>query len=827
MSRRILNLSSLPWQFGRIDRQPFSPQPVDDRPAVTEWLPARVPRDVRADLIAAGRIPPVETPEGIAAGAWVDDCDWWYRAELPAAFAPDDVAILEADGIDYFSAIWLDDRLVATHAGMFARQILELSPHLNRPGSHELAIRIWGGGALPRLPNPPWRQAMRWLVDKVSPGTEYFPDRMATPKAQFSFGWDFAPRLLSAGIWDDLRLVVTRGAYIEDLWVQAKPVDVRRGAARPGGEEAETLTPARFEVRLRVRRWQPGSMRAEIVVEPEGSSAVDSVSSGQMPMPSAAPQVMRRQPPSSMVNRPSSFSGQNLDLGLHLDLPSARLWWPWDQGEPHRYRVTARLVDDNGVLDEASQVIGVRSVARTELPGGGKWRWVINGRPVFLRGANWVPADVLPGRVSEADYVRLLNQARDAGINFLRVWGGGLREKRAFWEMCDRLGIVAWQEFPLACAFFDHYPRDPAYLSLLADEARGIVRALRNHPSLIAWSGGNEINPARERLPLGTLAGVLAEEDPSRPWIPASPCEGDVHQWQVWHGLAPWTSYAETGAPFMSEFGVQALPDAATLAEMFPADPVGKLPDQASGPTGAPRSLADLRWTGRKAQVAKLRRYAGSEADHDLAAAIAATQRAQAAALQAGIEACRLRREVSPQEGEADVAGKEVMQTGSKLCGGVAFWQFNEPWRAVSWSVIDRAGRPKAAYEAIRRCYQPILVAAAFPWRRYRAGDVFRAEIWLVNDGPEMWHGCRVAASLDGETIWSAGSLDLPPASATPIGEISSTLVTSPRMLSLDLSGEGGTLATNRYDLDVHLPGSQPWQARLAHKIADWLLETD
>jgi beta-mannosidase len=235
MPRRILDLSTLSWQFGRVERQPFGAQPVDDRVSVTEWLPARVPGDVRADLIAAGRIPPVETPLGIAAGAWVDDYDWWYRTELPDDLTPDEVAILEADGIDYCCAIWLDDQRLAIHAGMFSRQSIVLSPRINAPDAavRELAIRVWGGGALPKLPNPPWRQAIRWLVSKVSPGTEYFPDRMATPKAQFSFGWDFAPRLLSTGIWDDIRLIITRGAYIEDLWVQAEPMLGRGG----GGAE--------------------------------------------------------------------------------------------------------------------------------------------------------------------------------------------------------------------------------------------------------------------------------------------------------------------------------------------------------------------------------------------------------------------------------------------------------------------------------------------------------------------------------------------------------------------------------------------------------------
>ena len=247
MSRRILDLSALPWQFGRVERQPFGAQPVDDRASVAEWLPARVPGDVRADLIAAGRIPPVETPEGIAAGAWVDDYDWWYRTELPGDLTPDEVAILEADGIDYYSAIWLDDQRLATHAGMFSRQSIVLSPRINAPGA---AARSWrsASGVAARCPScriRRWRRAIRWLLGKVSPGTEYFPDRMATPKAQFSFGWDFAPRLLSTGIWDDIRLVVTRGAYIEDLWVQAEPVIGSGGEEEKGAEGKAAEEPRR------------------------------------------------------------------------------------------------------------------------------------------------------------------------------------------------------------------------------------------------------------------------------------------------------------------------------------------------------------------------------------------------------------------------------------------------------------------------------------------------------------------------------------------------------------------------------------------------------
>ena len=141
--------------------------------------------------------------------------------------------------------------------------------------------------------------------------------------------------------------------------------------------------------------------------------------------------------------------------------------------------------------------------------------------------------------------------------------------------------------------------------------------------------------------------------------------------------------------------------------------------------------------------------------------------------------------------------------------------------------MIDRAGRAKAAYETIRRCFQPILIAARFPWRRYHAGDAFRAEIWLVNDGPAPWHGCRAEAALDGAPVWSAAGIELPPASAAPIGELNLTLVTIPSILALDLRCGKAALASNRYDLAVHLPDRQPWRARWIHRMAERLLETD
>jgi beta-mannosidase len=216
-----------------------------------------------------------------------------------------------------------------------------------------------------------------------------------------------------------------------------------------------------------------------------------------------------------------------------------------------------------------------------------------------------------------------------------------------------------------------------------------------------------------------------------------------------------------------------------------------------------PHFLRDPRWSERKAQATKLRHYANPPLEGDLGFAVAATQRAQATGLQVGIEASRMRR------GE---------------CGGVVFWQFNEPWPAVTWSVIDRAGRPKSAYDMLRRSFQPVLIAARFPWRRYAPGDVFRAEIWLVNDGVQSYRGCRARASLDYTTVWTASDLGVAPASATRVGAFEFTLEQPAQALMLRLSCDGAALASNRYRLASHLTGPSPLHSRLIRWAADRLV---
>jgi beta-mannosidase len=405
------------------------------------------------------------------------------------------------------------------------------------------------------------------------------------------------------------------------------------------------------------------------------------------------------------------------------------------------------------------------------------WKLRINGRRVYARGANWVPADVLPGRVDEEDYCALLSLARQANMNMVRVWGGGLREKRAFYDQCDRLGIMVWQEFPLACAFLSRFPRSPDYLQLVERESEGIVRDLRAHPSVLLWCGGNEFSPERNKPVVDALQRSVSKLDPDQPFLAASPAGGDSHNWKVWHGFHAPSAYRDDETLFASEFGLQALPNKATLQSFVPAEELWP-----PGPS----------WGYHGAELNKLLRYARpfmQSSEPGLEELGEASQQAQAHALQIAVEHYR--------------------RAKARGGGGVLIWQLNEPWPAVSWALVDFYRRPKAAYAVVKRLMNPVLASLEYPLRRYRAGDELAIDIWVVNDLSVNLNGCQLEVVLwagTGEAM-AKHTLDVEIAadSASKVGRARWILPPADDWhLTCGLLREGQALAANEYDLTAH-----------------------
>ena len=263
-------------------------------------------------------------------------------------------------------------------------------------------------------------------------------------------------------------------------------------------------------------------------------------------------------------------------LTFEVNVPDPHLWFPWDRGNPDLYALTVEVQRSGHVLDRVTESVGLREITlrrNPDTPPKAKdWTFVVNGQPVYLRGANWVPADAFPARVMEGDYRALLEMARAANLNALRVWGGGLREKKAFYDLCDQMGLLVWQEFPLACAFLTRYPRSPEYLALVESETREIVRQVRNHPSVVLWCGGNEFDPQRNRPVVEAMRRAAIDEDGTRPFQAASPYGGDSHNWKIWHQFYPPESYQQDTAQIMSEFGLQAPPVVESLRRFLPLE---------------------------------------------------------------------------------------------------------------------------------------------------------------------------------------------------------------------------------------------------------------
>jgi beta-mannosidase len=448
-----------------------------------------------------------------------------------------------------------------------------------------------------------------------------------------------------------------------------------------------------------------------------------------------------------------------------------QLWWPNGHGGQPLYTLRATLLGPDGAsIDERALRLGLRRVRLLQEPVAGEpgtsFCFEVNGRPIFGGGANWIPADSFTTRLKADTYRELLTLAAGANMAMLRIWGGGIYEDEIFYDLCDKLGLLVWQDFMFACGV---YPAHEAFVASVRAEAEAQVRRLRNHACLALWCGNNEdyqiaqslglydhgSDPERdERFPARRiyerlLPEVCAELDPARIYWPGSAyggansqdqTVGDRHTWDVWHGvMAPYQAYTRYEARFVSEFGMQAAPALATLEAVLPPEerhPQSRTLEHHNKAEGGPRRLAAYLSDNIRA-------------GDDLASYCYATQLVQAEALGHAYRTWR-RRWHGP---------------GRYAVSGALVWQLNDCWPVVSWAVVDSALRPKAALAAIRRELAPLALGLM------HEGE--GAALWAVNGTPEP-----VTATLELRRCDLAGAVEplerrqvtLAPLAATELG---------------------------------------------------------
>ncbi|HET6504477.1 MAG TPA: glycoside hydrolase family 2 protein [Amycolatopsis sp.] len=682
-------------------------------------VPATVPGCVHTDLLAAGLIPDPYLDDNETLLAWIGRVDWRYETTFDWHPGGDGTGTdLVCDGLDTIARIELNGVKIASTRNMHRSYRFDVSTAL-RAGANQLAVTF--GSAL---------EYAEKMHDELGalPHTNAHPFN-AIRKMACNFGWDWGPDLVTAGIWRPIAL---------EEWHTARLATVRPVVTLDAGT-------GRVRVHLDVRRRDAGPLVAAARIGERETRLV--------------------------------LDGTDESAVLNLGVDDPDLWWPRGYGRPDRYRLDVTLSTMDGTrLGEWSGRIGFRSVELDTASDehGTKCTLVINGVPVFAKGVNWIPDDCFPHRVDRERYARRLAQAVDAGVNLVRVWGGGIYESEDFYDLADELGLLVWQDFLFACAA---YAEDEPLRGEVVAEAREAVTRLSRRPSLVVWNGSNENAWGyhdwgwQEQLGdrawgmgyyTGVLPEIVEELDPTRPYLPSSPWSfsdeihpndpdhGCMHIWDVWN-RRDYTAYRDYIPRFASEFGFCGAATRTTLRralpneELTPSSP-GVLGHYKAG--AGPDNLA-LRLSEHFPPLT------GFDDWHW------ATQLAQARAVGFGVQHFR---------------------SHAPRCAGTIVWQLNDCWPVISWSVVDGDGRLKPAWYALRESFADRLLTV-----QPRDG---RPALVAVNDTADPWSAQVLVrrVGFDGtelgraELPLSAGpressTMDIPAALGTPADATTELLV--------------------------------------------------
>ena len=687
------------------------------------WLPAQVPGSAHSALLAAGRIPDPFYGRNETDVKWVGERTWAWRLSFQVGEGGElaEHEELVFDGLDTYCTAWLNGEFLLRSENMFVPQRVDVRSRL-KPGRNELMLRFDPPLAQARAVEAQHSKRPLWNGDSA---------RLYARKAQYHFGWDWGPELLVSGPW---RAVRRHGwsARIDDLHCRSEVSLAKQSA---------TVT-----VSAQLQGNLAGLTCSFDLLDPEGRCVATQTVPAE-----AAPTTT-------------------------LEVAHARLWWPRGLGDQPLYTLVASVMAGDRVVAEDRRRIGLRQLRLLQEPvegeAGTSFHFEVNGQDFFAGGANWIPDDSLLERITPERYRERVSQAADANMNMLRVWGGGIYEHEAFYEACDEMGLLVWQDFMFACGL---YPAHADFQASVRAEAEAAVKRLRHHACLALWCGNNEdymlaesVGAYGRGIPLERfealaiyehlLPDVCAALDPDHTYWPGSPYTprtevvtkssdmtvGDRHSWEVWHqNMLPYQRYGDVQSRFVSEFGMQSHPSLALLESVLPA--AERFPESrtvmwhnkagsAAGPDGHRRLAVYMADNLRSESIGP------SLAEH-----VYATQFVQAEAMRVAYQDFRRR----------------WQRPGARAVGGALVWQLNDCWPVTSWALIDSSGTVKPAWHAVRRALAPVAVAA-----RLEAGQVRMA----VMNGAATSQGLTLqlrVMTLDGRSTLVETSLnqEVPPAS--------------------------------------------------------------
>jgi beta-mannosidase len=674
------------WQCKAINAYGALPNNKRD---VTRWMDGTVPGTVHTDLIANRKIPDPFYRMNEHDVQWVDSQQWMYRREftIPAALLKADAVHLVAEGLDTYAQINCNGRKVAETANMFVEHRFDVKKHL-RAGRNTIEILF---------DSPTVRSKAFEKKHGALSLVEFSPHRVYVRKAQYSFGWDWGPILATSGIWRNIFIEAYSYARLCDPFVKILSVDKKE---------------AIVELSVEVERFTKLPLTLRVVVA------------------------------GGKFHKEEETAIRGHQVKVKVRIPRPLLWWPNGYGDQPLYTATFSLIHEEKVMHTLEVPFAIRTVRLLQEKDaeGKSFILEVNGEKIFCKGANWIPSDNFIPRFSDSKYQALLQMAKDANMNMLRIWGGGIYEQNIFYELCNKLGLMVWQDFMFACS---GYPEQPWFLKEVKREAEKAVKKLRNHASIVLWCGNNECEWAfcnefsrrtADDMPGITifkdiLPAICKQSDGTRPYWQSSPFgegfpnaedNGDHHEWSVWSGWKDYEEYEKCNGRFVSEFGFQAPANRRTYEEITLSEdrhPQSKVMEHHNKQVEGPERLFRF-------QAAHYNLSEGFDGF------IYKGQLVQAEALKCAVEYWRRR----------------MFNTA-----GALFWQLNDCWPVSSWSVVDSALRPKAAYYFAKRFFAPFLVSF-----KKIANDM---EVWITSDALKTTTGkfTLTLRSFEGKIFWTQG----------------------------------------------------------------------
>jgi len=663
------------------------------------WLPATVPGTVHTDLLANGRIEEPFYRMNELQLQWIDKKDWEYRTvfSVDKEFLEKKNQRLTFYGLDTYADVYLNGKSIGITDNMFRTWVFDVSGLLN---ADENELRVVFASPVRRGLEEMERYGLRLPADNDQSergGMGNNRVSVYTRKAPYHYGWDWGPRLVTSGIWRPVVLEAWSDVKVENVFIRQPHVT---------REEAQLIA----DIRVNSDKQQ------DVVVEVVNDGHV-------------------------LVRERKELNVGKNEMLLSYNILNPRLWWSNGLGKQELYDFTVRVVTGDGVVAEKVVTTGLRSLklVRNKDQWGESFVFELNGIPVFAKGANAIPNDVFLPRVTRDKYEKMVSDAANANMNMIRIWGGGIYEDDAFFEFCDKYGIMVWQDFMFACAM---YPGNREFLDNVREEAIENVIRLRNHPCIALWCGNNENALAwRHGSPGGwgwknqftmeeqdtifkayyevfheMLPGVVNDYTDGDDYWPSSPMagpeptqhgldgttSGDQHYWGVWHGFRPLESYDEVTTRFCSEYGFQSFPEMSTIETYA-------LPEDYDIESEVMKShQRSYIGNGRILDYMKMYYRVPDEFEQF----IYMTHVLQGLSTKTGIEAHR---------------------RNMPYCMGSLVWQINDCWPVASWSTTDYYHKWKAAHYVMRDCFKEIIVAPK--WN----GDTLA--IYVVSDRLQSLRG--------------------------------------------------------------------------------------